>query len=266
MVPEMSSQPHTSDYSRYFGLRQKVCMVNMSEERDSEVYESFSGVVVSGNSDSLELMVTYGGSGTHDYEVGKSTYKLTTEALGSGIQVLADLTGITGGNVLQFRMHGTLEMFQRRSVPRVELPVKTFQRCGNVSLASFKKEWKRVMAHMGSNGLPPGLVLQESVVSLSAGGIGLTFAAATRLTPLSMFFVAPDEGLPICALAETVWEDRQPEALRCGFRFIQILKSDQERINRLVGESLQKNGGSHLDFKRDWVLVDKMVADVRKPG
>ncbi|HBA71324.1 MAG: hypothetical protein A2X82_02940 [Geobacteraceae bacterium GWC2_55_20] len=262
----MSPQSHISDYSRYFGLRQKVCMVNMSAERDSEIYESLSGVVVSSNMDSLELMVVYGGCGTHDDEVGKATYKLTTEALGSGIQVLADLTGITGGNILQLRMHGSLEMFQRRSVPRVELSVRIFQRCGNFPLSSFKKEWKRIMAHMGSNGLPPGLVLQETAVSLSAGGIGLTFAAEGRPTPLSMFFVAPNEGLPICALAETVWEDRQPEVLRCGFRFIQILKSDQERINRLVAESLRKNGGSHLDYKRDWVLVDKMVADVRKPG
>ncbi|MFH1026724.1 MAG: PilZ domain-containing protein [Pseudomonadota bacterium] len=262
----MSHQSHISDYSRYFGLRQKVCMVIMSAERDSEIYESFSGVVVSSDMDSLELMVVYGGCGTHDDEVGKATYKLTTEALGSGIQVLADLTGITGGNILQFRMHGALEMFQRRSVPRVELSSRIFQRCGNFPLSSYKKEWKRIMAHMGSSGLPPGLVLQETIVSLSAGGIGLTVAASNRPTPLSMFFVAPDEGLPICALAETVWEDRQPEVLRCGFRFIQILKSDQERINRLVGESLQKNGGSHLDYKRDWVLVDKMVADVRKPG
>lgn len=261
----MSHQPHTSDYSRYFGLRQKVCMVNMSAERDSEIYESFSGVVVSGNTDSLELMVTYGGCGTHDDEVGKSTYKLTTEALGSGIQVLADLVGIAAGNNFQFRMHGTLELFQRRIVPRADLSTKMFQLRGSFPLAFFKKEWRRVMDHLRSNGVLPGLVLQETDINLSAGGIGITVDTNNRPTPLSMFFIELDDGLPVCTLAETVWEQHVEEGFRCGFRFIHILKSDQERINRCISDAIRKEGGTHLDYKRNWVLVDKMVSESRKP-
>jgi hypothetical protein len=80
-----------------------------------------------------------------------------------------------------------------------------------------------------------------------------------------MFFIALDEGLPVCALAETIWEKRLDEGGRCGFRFIYILKADQERINRCVSDVIRKSGGTLLDYKRNWVLVDKMVADVRKP-
>ena len=261
----MSDILHNNDYSRYFSLKQKVCLVNMSAGRDSEIYESLSGIVTSSGMNTVELMVTLGGHGEYEDEVGKATYKLTSEALGSGIQVLADLTGIVSGNIFQFRMFGTLEMFQRRTVSRVEISVPSFHRCGNFSLSFFKKEWKRVMEHMRNKGGLSGLVLQESEINLSAGGIGLMVDEKNRPTPLSMLFFAVDEGLPVCALVETVWEKRAEAGLRCGLRFIQILKSDQERINRFISGLLKKSGNPHLDYKRNWVLVDKMVADLRPP-
>jgi hypothetical protein len=261
----MSHHFHNSDYSRYFSLRQKVYLVNMSAGRNSEIYESLSGVVTSSGMASLEIMITHSGQGTHDDEVGKATYKLTSESLGSGVQVLADLTGIVAGNIFQFRMHSTLEMFQRRVVPRIEFSAPIFHLRGNFPLAFFKKEWKRVMDHLRNNGALPGLVLQETGINLSAGGIGLAVDEKKQLTPLSMFFVALDEGLPVCALAETVWEQRADGGLRCGFRFIHILKADQERINSCISNLTRKSGGTHLDYKRNWVLVDKMVTDARNP-
>jgi hypothetical protein len=261
----MSPHSHNSDYSRYFSLRQKVYLVNMSAERNCEIYESLSGVVTSSTLDTLELMVTHSGQDSQDDEIGKATYKLTSEALGSGIQVLADLVGVVG-NRFKFRVHGTLEMFQRRVVPRLEFSVPIFHLRGNYSLASFKREWKRVMDRLRTDSVLQGLVLQETLINLSAGGIGLTVDANSRPTPLSMFFVALDAGLPVCALAETIWEKRVDGGLSCGFRFIHILKADQERINSCISDSLRKSGGTHLDYKRNWVLVDKMVTDVIKPG
>ena len=260
----MSPHSHT-DYSRYFILKQKVYLVNMSQERNSDIYESLSGVVTKNNADFLELLITHGGQGTHGDEVGNVTYKLTSEALGSGIQVLADLIGIVAGNVFQFRMRGALELFQRRIVPRVEFSAKIFQLRGSFPLAFFKKEWRRVMDHLRNNGVLPGLVLRETMINLSAGGIGLTVDTGSRPTPLSMFFIALDDELPVCTLAETVWEQRVEEGIRCGFRFIHILKADQERINRCISDLIRKDGGTHLDYKRNWVLVDKMVAELRKP-
>lgn len=262
----MSHYSHNSDYSRYFSLRQKVYLVNMSAERNSEIYESLSGVVTSSGIDSLELMITHCGPDSHHDEVGRATYKLSSEALGSGIQVLADLTGIVAGNVFQFCMHGTLEMFQRRSVSRVEFSARIFHLRGNFPLAFFKKEWRRVMDHLRNNSVLPGLVLQETGINLSAGGIGLTVDEQHRPTPLSMFFIALDDGLPVCSIAETVWEGRVDEELRCGFRFIHILKADQERINSCISDKIRESGGTHLDYKRNWVLLDKMAADLRKPA
>jgi c-di-GMP-binding flagellar brake protein YcgR len=121
------------------------------------------------------------------------------------------------------------------------------------------------MDRLLNSGVLPGLVLKETSINLSAGGIGLTVDAQYISTPLSMFFAAFDEGLPVCAIAENIWEQRVNDELRCGFRFIHILKVDQERINSCISELIRKSGGTHLDYKRDWILVDKMVADIRKP-
>lgn len=258
----MSHNSSSSDYSRYFSLRQKVYLVKMSAGRNCDVYESLSGVVTSSGMASLELMMTHGGKNTHEDEVGSATYKLTSESLGSGVQVLADLTGITADNIFQFRMHGTLEMFQRRIVPRIDFTTPIFRLFRNSSLAFFKKEWKRVMEHLKKNGELPGLALQETTINLSTGGVGFTVDAENRPTPLSMIFIELDKGLPVCALAETAWEQDVDDGVRCGFRFIHILKADQERINLFIADTLKKNGGTHLDYKRNWVLVDKMVADV----
>jgi len=259
----MSINSKISDYSRYFSLRQKVYLVKMSTEQSSEIYESLSGIVTSSGLDKLELMVSYSAV---DDEVGSATYKLTTEVFGSGIQVLGDLTGIVDGNIFQFCMRGTLEMFQRRSVSRAEFSTPFFHLRGNFPLASFKKEWKRVMDHLAKNATLPGLALRETVINLGAGGLGITVDESKRPTPISMFFIGLNEGLPVCALAETVWEQSVPEGFRCGFRFIHILKADQERIDSCVSSLILKSGGTHLDYKRNWVLVDKMVADGRKSG
>ena len=262
----MSPYSNISDYSRYFSLKQKVYLVKMSAERNSDIYESLSGVVTSTGISAIEVMITQSGKGAHDDEIGNATYKLTSEAMGSGIQVLADLTGISGGNIFSFRMHGTLEMFQRRTVSRAGLSARIFQQCGNFPLAFFKKEWKRVMDHLNKNGVLPGLVLQETVINLNTGGIGLAVDPDNRPTQLSMFFISLGEGLPVCALADTVWVHRVDEVLHYGFRFIHILKADQERINSFISNLVLKSGGTHLDYKRNWVLVDKMVSDINKPA
>jgi hypothetical protein len=261
----MSQNLSVNDYNRFFSLRQKVYLVNISEERNSDVYESLSGVVFSCNADTLELIISQDGYGIDDREVGKTAYKLTSESLGSGIQIQANLIGIVAGNIFQLRMHGSLEMFQRRSAPRVDLSAKIFQLNGNFPLTTFKKKWQQVREQLSNNRKLPGLVLKETEVNLSVGGIGFMVDTEIRPTPLSMLFIAIDEGLPICVLTETAWNQRAGKGVRCGFRFIHILKVDQDRINSYLSKLVRESGGIYQDYKRNWVLIDKMGSDALKP-
>jgi hypothetical protein len=231
----MSSHIIISDYSRYFSPMQKVHLVNMTVERESGIYESLSGIVTATGINTLEVLINHERHGAGDSENGTATYKLTSESLGSGIHVLADLAGVVGQS-LHFCLHGSLEMFQRRIATRVALSTKIFHLHGAFPLDFFRKEWTRVMEFIRNNGELPGLDLRETEINLSSGGIGLTLDVVNPSSPLSIFFVTLDGGLPICALAETVWEKRLDSRLRCGFRYINILKADQERINGHISE------------------------------
>ena len=255
---------HPTDYNRYFALRQKATLINMSEERDREYFEALSGYVVGRNLDTIELHVP---CYPVDYEkndalIAMASYKLTSESLGNGIQVMTDLVGIVAGNIFQLKLRGNLELFQRRSAQRVNASIKFFNFSRDLSLILMRKEWKRIVDYLQLRGLPPAVELQESTVNLSAGGICISIEAKKTPSPLSIFIIdISDDLAPVCALAETAWKKHENEELRCGHRFIQILKSDQERIGRLVQHVQKKSGITAPASKTNWELVDRMSID-----
>lgn len=256
----MNSQQ--TDYSRYFAIRQKATLINMSEDREREHFESLSGYVVARHGDMIELHIPYPVDHDPLGSAEKTSYKLTSESLGNGIQVIGDLIRVIAGNIFQLQLRGNLELFQRRRAPRIDTTVKLFNLRRDVSLTLLRKEWKRIVEYMKSKGLPPAVVLHDTPVNLSIGGIRLSTGATTLPLPLSLFFFDFDDGLPpICTLAETVWHKLENDELICGHRFIQIQKSDQERIGRYV-QSIQKQLGiaTTTAAKTNWELLDRMTS------
>lgn len=263
----MNNPPsHHTDYSRYFSLRQKAFLINMSEERSLEHYESLSGIIVNRHGDIIELQIPYltGQEYTENTEL-KGTYKLTTEALGSGLQIMADLKKITSGNIYHLQLRGAMEIYQRRKTARVNTTLKLFHARQNFPLSFYRKEFKRIMDYMNSQGLPPNLKLREVPVNLSIGGIRLTIEPQEQPSPLSMFFLDVDGKIPpVCAIAESAWQSQENEEIICGHRFIQILKADQERINLHV-QAVQKNLGITVEPSRtNWELLDRMTFEEKK--
>jgi len=252
---------HQTDYSRYFSLRQKATLINMSEGRDMDYFESLSGYVVGRNSDKIDLHIPYYpvDNDQADLKQQKICYKLTTEALGNGIQVMTDLDNIVAGNIFQLKLRGNLELFQRRTSQRINTALKLINLKRDISFILYKKEWKRIFDYIQAKGLPPNFILQNTTVSLSIGGIGISMVETAEPSPLSIFILdIPDNQAPVCALAEAVWKKKDQEELKCGHRFIQILKSDQERIGNYV-MSLQKQAGNIAGAtKINWELVDRM--------
>jgi len=263
------TEPHSSqtDYSRYFSLKQKAYLINMSDERNRDHFESLSGVIVNRHADLVELQIPYTtGQESPGSATEKVTYKLTTEALGVGLQMLADLIKVTAGNVFHLRLHGNLEIYQRRKTQRIETNIKLFHLRQNFPLAIYRKEFKRITDYMKAQGLPPNLKLREAAVNLSMGGIRLEIEAQEQPSPLSMFFLEVDDKLPpICAVAEAAWERREGERIICGHRFIHILKADQERINRHVQAVQKQLGITAASTKTNWELLDRMTFEGPEP-
>lgn len=250
------------NFSKYFALKQRAYLINISEGRDRDHYESLSGSIVECSGDRLALQVPYAtDQETPPSEGGvATTYKLTSESLGSGIQVMADLVKVAPGNIFHLKLRGNLEMYQRRQTPRVDTSIKLFRMRREASLAVYRKEYKRIVEYMSSQGLPPNLKLQETAVNLSAGGLCLQIESVETAPSLALLFLDLEDGqLPVCTVAELVWSRQEEGTQRGGHRFLQIRKVDQERIGRHVQEILKNKGGTSVTPKVNWELIDRMT-------
>ena len=250
------SHGHTN-FSRYFALKQRAYLINISEERDRDHYESLSGTIIECSGDCLTLQIPY----VMDHEsAGATAYKITSESLGSGIQIMADLIKITTGNIFHLKLRGNLEMYQRRQTPRVDATLKLFQIRRDSSLAVYRKEYRRILEYMNNQGLPPNLKLQETVVNLSAGGMCLAIEAHEAASSLALFFIDLDDGkLPVCTVAELGWNRHDSGKQLGGHRFLQIRKIDQERISRYVLAHQKDSGSGTAAPKVNWELLDRMT-------
>jgi hypothetical protein len=255
---------HQTDYSRYFALKQKVSLINVSEGRDREHFESLSGFVMACHGDIVELHIPYPiEQEAPNNSANKISFKLTSESMGNGIQVMTELLKVTAGDIFHLQLRGNLELFQRRKTPRIDAGMRVLHLRRDLSLTFFRKEWKRIVEYMKMKGLPANLVLHETTVNLSMGGIRLVTEGNAPQSTLSMFFIDIEDGQPpVCALAEHVWHNLENNELICGYRFIQILKGDQERINRYVQATQKRLGLTVLAGKTNWELVDQMTFSV----
>ena len=249
------------DYSRYFIPKQKVSLINMTEGRNKEHFESLSGYVIVSHGDYVEIQLLY----PFEQKLpgapeSKMSFKLTTESLGSGIQVMADLLKIVIGNVIHLQLHDNLELFQRRKSLRIDTTMNVLHLRKDLPLFSFRNEWSRIMEYMQTNGLPPNFALQDTPVNLSSAGIRHTTDLHMHPSNLSIFIIDVKDGLlPVCALAEMVWKSLGKNELICGHRFIHIQKADQERLNRHVQAIRKQLGLPQPVSKNNWELLDRMT-------
>jgi len=250
-----------TDFGRYFSAKQRAYLINISEERDKEQYESLSGTVVSCLGTAIALQIPYAtGQECPQTSPRQTTYKITSESMGSGIQIMADLAESTAENVFHINLHGAMEMYQRRQMPRIDINLDVFQIRRDATLAIYRKEFKRIMDTMNTKKVRPNLKLQDTPVNLSTGGIRIAIDALEKPSRLSMFFLDLDAGQPlVCAVAELAWHRHEKDKLVCGYRFMQIQKTDQERISRYV-QSIQKDRGVTDTASRTyWELLDRMT-------
>jgi len=253
--------PH-ADFSRYFAKQQRAYLINISEGRNREQYESLSGTIVSCSGASIALQIPYAtGQECPITCTRQTTYKLTSESMGVGIQIMADLVRVTAHNVFHLKLHGSLEMYQRRQTPRIDTTIKSFQIHRDTSLAIYRKEFRRITDGMKSKGIRPSLKLQEAPINLSAGGMRIAIDALEPVSPLSMFFLDLHADQPlVCAVAELVWNRHEKDKLVCGYRFMQIHKADQERIIRYVQSTQKKLGIAASASRTYWELLDRMTS------
>lgn len=242
-------------YDRYFTRGQNVFLINISEERDASVFDSFTGRVVFCSDDQLLLKTAYRlYAGEMSGMKPGMQFKLTTEAMGMGVQIRAELIELISPEELKLRPLGELSVYQRRQSPRIDLSLPLLLVPQKSSLAAFQREWKRVVQDL-QKPAPPRLKLTSTVLNLSAGGFGVNLA--TEPTHLTLVVIdLQDEKRPVCAVAELIWRKQlhEQQLTACGHRFVDILKEDQERITALV----EKVAGGRTSGAKQRELIDRM--------
>lgn len=244
------------NYSRYFASNQKITLINISEERDESVFDSFTGRVLVCNEETIILKTAYRlYSGELLYLKPGMQFKLTTEAMGMGVQIRAELQELISPEELKLHPLGELSVYQRRQTTRVDIDLPLVQVPQKSSLAAFQKEWRRVINDLHKPD-PPRLKLNPTRLNLSAGGIRLDLAAVPAHLSLLVLDLQ-DEKPPVCAVIELIWhkQDEEKPVVRCGHRFVEILKEDQERIASLV----ENISGIRTSGIKSRELIDRMI-------
>lgn len=243
------------NYDRYFARSQKVFAINISDERDTSVYDSFTGKVVVCDEDKILLRTSYRlFSGDQPHLHAGMQFKLTSEAMGMGVQLRAELVELLSPEELHLKPLGELSVYQRRQSPRADLTLPLLHVPQKSSLAAFKREWRRVVQDLHKPE-PPRLKLLPTAINLSAGGLRIDLASEPG--HLALVVLELDDGQPpVCAIAELIWQKREEEQnlLRCGHRFVEILKEDQARIAAVV----EKLTGTRSASLKQRELLDRM--------
>ncbi len=226
-------------YERYFNRGQQAFLINISDERDESIFNSFTGKIVFCDDEKILLKTPYRlYSGELLNLKPGMQFKVTTEAMGMGIQIRAELTELLSPEELKLRPLGELSVYQRRQTPRADISLPILHVPQKSSLAAFQREWKRVITDLHKPS-PPRLKLTKKDINLSAGGVRFEFTG----TPIHLSLVVidlQDEKPPACAVAELIWQrqDKENGVNICGHRFVEILKHDQERIAALIDTTI----------------------------
>jgi hypothetical protein len=260
-VPENSMLEN--EYNRYFLVKMVVYLINVPEGENHENYVSLSGTIISSNNDDFFIRMPYPiGLNSMAASAGHITYKLTSEVMGVGVQVLADLVNVKI-NVVQLRLRGNVEIFQRRQCARVDTTVGIYQFLRDVSLESYRTMCRRLSINIENSGVPSKITLKETAINLSASGLRLSIPLAICKAPprLSLFLLDLGEGTPpICTVAELIWTREQALEQFAGYRFIQINIKDRDLISRYV-RSIAPLEEVHDEHKKNWELLDRMFSE-----
>jgi len=249
-----------TNYSRFFPANQKVQLINMSQERSRDQFDSLSGNIVSFSGDTIDVQVPYStGQIIAADKIRNTTYKIITDSFGIGLQIAADLVSISPDNHLRLRLISALEGFKRTSMPRIDSTINVYHLREESTLSSCKSKFIQLVEHQ-KKGLPFDFALQEKPVNVSASGIRFVTESADKSAPLALCVLDLADGQsPVCAVAETTWQRRNGSTLFSGHRFITILKSDQQRISRYVAVLQRSMGIKFVAPRNNWALLDRMT-------
>ncbi len=223
-------------FQRYFKSGQQL-LLKASNKKDDDRTELITATVSSLADDRLIVSLPYGDDAAEQYPFEEiSFFEITAEVFGVGIKALGNFEKRLGGNRFSLQLSPDLQMFQRRISKRYDCNLGIrFSRAAK-TLKTMREIWEKNLVVINK---PDAPVLFEGFhqvpVNISAGGIRFTIKPPANQGELCLILIKLDDGKPpVCAIAEIVWTCTNGDNISAGMRFINILGSDQQRIDDFV--------------------------------
>jgi len=222
-------------YSKYFRPDQKLLLRPLRD--DQERVENLSVYVVRYQADEIRLYLPYGNRPGEEYPFEPDMpVELVGEVLGLGLRITGTVQRQLERDRIDVRLNNDLQAFQRRLHPRGDVTVGLRYTRGHGALRTFRGQWeKNVRLLADQRSLKKLGHFPRVAINLGTGGLRFAIRSPVQVADLCMVLIQLQPGTtPICALAEVVWiadeGDEQAEKRTAGLQFINILKSDQQKI------------------------------------
>ena len=224
-------------YRKYFKSDQKL-LVTLPKAEGQKHQEVLTMYFADGTAKVLNLKLPYRFKKGEEYQFTEDMpLSLSTESMGVGIKITATFVKYLNQDMLQVKPLGTLEVFKRRAYPRVNVKLGVKYVRGSGTLRSFQAQWAKNIKVL-EKGVPPSLAdLPQQQLNVSAGGIRFSVKAPVQMADLFLVLLDVEDNLPpICTLAEAAWigEVDGKNLHQVGMQFINVLESDQKRLDRFV--------------------------------
>lgn len=232
------------NYQRYFKPKQQLLLKVHNETNQDGRMELMTVYIVSSEEDSLVLSLPYGADAVNHYPFNKGLlFEVTTEAMGLGVRTTGTFERKIDGSQFALKLNPDLQIFQRRISQRLdcELGIR-FSRAAQ-TLQTMREIWEKNIEVLYSPEAP--LIFEgfkTCQVNISSGGIRFFVKLPANQGELCLILINLEDGSPpICTIAEVVWVCMQDEAAAtAGMRFINIMKNDQQRIEKFINKKQMK--------------------------
>jgi hypothetical protein len=230
------------NFKHYFKTDQQLVL--QAQDNESAATERTELMIVTvGGVEGNQLLVNspYGSEVVDYYAITPAAViEVTTDLMGMGARVSGRLGEKISNNQFTLLLNYDMSLFQRRVKERLDCNLGIRFSRGAKTLSAMREIWAKNLKVLYSPESP--LIFQgfrSCRVNISAGGIRFAMKPAPGQGDLCLILVhLNDSKPPVCAIAEVVWTCMiGEEAATTGMRFINILKEDQDRINRFIGRS-----------------------------